>query len=146
MKRRKRKLIKKKENVAGPKIDFCVEEDFSKNIKIKININVNNNTNNTLNITTIGKKIIDDDSEPKKDDSMIEEINPESMEETEIMDDNRKLSDDLKDAINSLLFFKINMPSSTSNKSIISSLDDIHNKLQIVKNCNTYEVILNFLN
>ena len=146
MKRSKRKLIKKKENVAGPKIDFCVEEDFSKNIKINININVNNNTNNTLNITTIGKKIIDDDSEPKKDDSMIEEIHPESIEETEIMDDNRKLSEDLKDAINSLLFYKINMPSSKRNKSIITSLDNIHNKLQIVKNCNTYEVILNILN
>jgi len=143
MKRSKRKLIKKKENGTGPKIDFCVEDDFSKNIKINININVNNNTNNTLNITTIGKKIIEDDSEPKKDGSMTEEINPESIQETELMDENCKLIEDLKETINSLLFYKINMPSSTSNKSIITSLDDMHNKLQIVLNSNIYEVISN---
>ena len=65
------------------------------------------------------------------------------MHETEMMDENCKLLEDLKESINSLLFYKINMPSSTSNKSIISSLDDIHNKLQIVKNSNIYEVISN---
>ncbi len=140
-------MLKKKGNGTCPKIDFCVEDDFSKNIKINININVNNNTNNTLNITTIGKKIIDDESEPKKDDSILEDIHHESsVKETEYVDENMKLSEDLKEAINSLLFYKINMPSSTSNKSIITSLDEIHDKLQIIKKSNTYEVILNVLN
>lgn len=137
-------MIKKNANVAHPKIDFCVEDDFSKNIKINININVNNNTNNTLNITTIGKKIVDDESELKKEDSVIGDNGHESsMHESYIIDENLKLSEDLKEVINSLLFYKINKPSSTSNKSIIVSLEEIQNKLQIIKKFNTYEVILN---
>jgi hypothetical protein len=135
------------ENGLPPKIDFCVEDDFSQNIKINININVNNNTNNTLNITTIGNKIIDDESELKKEDSILEHNGHESsVNEIENLDDNIKLSNDLKKVINSLLFYKINMPSSTSNKSIIGSLEEIQNKLQIIKKSDTYEVILSILN
>ena len=98
--------------------------------------------NNTLNITTIGKKIINDDSEVKEEDSLTED-NKSSLEESEGSNENMKLSDELREAINSLLFYKINLPSSTSNKSIICSLEDIQNKLQVIKNLDTYEVIIN---
>ena len=142
MKRRKRKLLKKKEETPCSQIDFCVEDDFSKNIKINININVNNNLNNTLNITTIGKKIIEDESEQIKDDTITED-NQQDSSLLEIENRNENLSEEIKEVINSLLFYKINMPSSTSNKSIIGSLEEIQNKLLILKNVNTYEVLIN---
>ena len=136
-----RKLLKKNEEGPCPQIDFCVEDDFSKNIKINININVNNKMNNTLNITTLGKKIIDDESEVKKEDSLTED-NQSSLEESENSNENLRLSDEVREVINSLLFYKINMPSATSNKLIICSLEDIQNKLQEIKNLDTFEVIL----
>jgi len=134
--------LKKNEERPCSQIDFCVEDDFSKNIKINININVNNNLSNTLNITTIGKKIIEDESEHNKEDTITDE-NVQDSSLIEIENRNENLSEELRDVINSLLFYKINMPSSTSNKSIIGSLEDIRNKLLIIKNVNTYEVIIN---
>ena len=68
--------------------------------------------------------------------------NDSSLVDVENSHENMNLSDELRDVINSLLFYKINMPSSSSNKSIICSLEDIQNKLQILKNPGTYEVIL----
>lgn len=175
--------------VTTPHIDFRVKEDHSNNIKININISVNNNTSNTVNITSIGEKRIDDmdkereltlreenknfnsqnkpekkiispliDNEKKgknekneKKEKLekiekIEKINTprnnssillsEADEEEEISDS----KEELKEAISSLLFYKIEMPTSSSNKSILSALERIEEKLNKLKNCNIYTV------
>jgi hypothetical protein len=105
-------------------IDFKVKEDISKNIKINININVNNNTSNTLNITTIGKKIEDSSFN----------MSEESSEEEDPLET-------LKEQIESLLFYKIDMPATSRDRSILSTLDKIQSRLSGLKNCNVFNVI-----
>jgi hypothetical protein len=105
-------------------IDFKVKEDLSKNIKINININVNNNTSNTLNFTTIGKKI--EDSSSIMSEEFYEEIDPFEI---------------LKEQIDSLLFYKINMPASSRDRSILSKLDQIRSGLSNLRNCSVFNVI-----
>ena len=46
----------------------------------------------------------------------------------------------LENTIKSLIFSKIDMSGSSSNKNILSSLEDIQQKLNETKNCNIYLV------
>ncbi len=89
------------------------------------------------------KKIIDDsdneliiDNSKKEEEDLEKEVNDDSdvnQEKSEI--------ETLKEVINSLLFYKIDMPASSSNRSILNSLEKVEEKLNIIKNCNTYIVI-----
>ena len=147
-------------------IDLKVKEDSSKNIKIKININVNNNLNNTVNITTIGggknmstdnemplkiqrKKIVNSKNDVSDDDASDDQLcssnkfteNENSSELSDAEDSIENYKEELVEAVKSLLFYKIDMPTSSSNKSILNTLELIHDKLNLLKNCNIYTVI-----
>lgn len=95
--------------------DIGMKDDYrnSKNIKINININVNNSTNNTLNISKANRKIIhaEDEYEQAHDESR------SSAEESE------QRSDEFEEAVSSLLFHKIDLPTSGGNRSILESLN-----------------------
>ena len=107
-------------------------QDYSKNIKINININVNNNTNdvNITSFNTNNKSIVNDVAVFNESDSM-SECSKSSKE---------NIKDEIESAIKSLLFYKIDMPASSSNRSILNSLESINNKLGLIKNCNVYLV------
>ena len=107
-------------------IDIKVKEDLSKNIKINININVNNNTSNTLNITTIGKKLGEDSESGTSESDFFNDEDPIEV---------------LKDQIDSLLFYKIDMTASSRDRLILSTLENIQSRLIKLKNCNVYNVI-----
>lgn len=65
--------------------------------------------------------------------------------ESSIEDDNNFIEEELTDTIKSLLFYKIDMPASSSNKFIITSLEQIQIKLGELKNCHTYYVTINII-
>jgi hypothetical protein len=116
-------------NTSSPtQIDVKVKEDLSKNIKINININVNNNTSNTVNITTIANKINQSESNLSEESLSDNENHLESIES-------------LKENIDSLLFYKIDMPATSRDRSILTNLDLIQTKLSKIKNCHIYNVI-----
>jgi hypothetical protein len=68
------------------------------------------------------------------------ESTPEVMESEESISTTQDVKEELVNIIKGLLFYKIEMPASSSNKSILSSLEAIETKLNSVKNCNTYLV------
>ena len=105
------------------------DNDYAKNIKINININVNNNTNDV--------KITSFERGNSKNTSELESERIDSEDSMSCIQDTK---DDLITLIKGLLFYKIEMPSGSSNRSILSSLSEIESKLNSLKNCDTYLV------
>jgi hypothetical protein len=62
----------------------------------------------------------------------------------DVMSQDNNIKEDIRqeieNAIRGLLFYKIEMPTNSSNKSIMSYLDIINSKLNDIKNCNVYLV------
>ncbi len=63
--------------------------------------------------------------------------NEEASEECNVTEDTIC---EIRHAIKSLLFYKIEMPTNSSNKSIINNLNVINKRLEEIKNCNIYLV------
>lgn len=82
----------------------------------------------------------DEDSRKDKDDNLEDEEESESECESEISEE-KFLEENLKTKIKELLFFKIELPSSTSNKSIISTLEDIHGIVHKINSPNLHKLI-----
>lgn len=90
------------------------------------NSNLNNNSN---------KKLMRQKSDAS---SESEEKNDEESED-------KDLETELKEMIKSLIFYKIEMPSASGSRAILSSLEQIEEKLKILKNCNSYMVITHLI-
>jgi hypothetical protein len=91
---------------------------------------VNNNTND-VKITSFEKGSNTNPISHSVDDED-EESGSGSAEDTK---------EELITLIKGLLFYKIDMPAGSSNRSILSSFESIESKLNSLKNCNTYLVI-----
>jgi hypothetical protein len=74
-----------------------------------------------------------------------DEDSDENDDDSEMADELNTSKQELKEAIDSLLFYKIDMPATSSNRSIISSLNLIEETLPKLKNCGIYTVNKNLI-
>lgn len=135
------KLLSKKRLISKNRIINDDEDEdmpsMPNNININININVNN-TNNTVNITADRNNTSNKAPDSSHNSCMDQDSSDSDSEENNTF----IIIKEIRKAVNYLLFYNITIPASSCNKTIITSLDLILNKLSEIKNIDLFNVYI----